>query len=45
MAWLAWLFVHLFAILGTRNKIVVFLNWMYNYINYNQSLRVIIRAK
>ena len=45
MAWLAWLLVHLFAILGTRNKIFVFLNWMYNYINYNQSLRVIIRAK
>ena len=44
MAWLAWLVVHLFAILGTRNKIFVFLNWMYNYINYNQSLRLIIRA-
>lgn len=45
LAWLAWLVVHLFAILGTRNKIFVFLNWMYNYVNYNQSLRLIIRAK
>ncbi|PPK88626.1 NADH dehydrogenase [Neolewinella xylanilytica] len=45
MAWLVWLFVHLFAILGTRNKLFVFLNWLYNYINYNQSLRLIIRPR
>ena len=43
MAWLLWLFVHLFAILGTRNKVFVFINWLTNYINYNQSLRLIIR--
>lgn len=45
LAWLVWLLVHLFAILGTRNKIFVFLNWLYNYINYNQSLRLIIKPK
>ena len=45
MAWLTWLVVHLFAILGTRNKIFVFLNWLYNYINYNQSLRLIIKPR
>ena len=45
LAWLAWLLVHLFAILGTRNKIFVFLNWLYNYINYNQSLRLIIKPR
>ncbi len=45
LAWLVWLLVHLFAILGTRNKVFVFLNWLYNYINYNQSLRLIIRPK
>lgn len=43
IAWLLWLFVHLFAILGTRNKVFVFINWLTNYINYNQSLRLIIR--
>ena len=43
IAWLMWLFVHLFAILGTRNKVFVFINWLTNYINYNQSLRLIIR--
>lgn len=45
IAWLLWLVVHLFAILGTRNKLIVFINWVINYINYNQSLRLIIRPK
>ncbi|MTB53476.1 NAD(P)/FAD-dependent oxidoreductase [Lewinella sp. W8] len=44
-AWLVWLLVHLFAILGTKNKLFVFLNWVVNYINYNQSLRLIIKPK
>ena len=44
-AWMLWLLVHLFAILGTRNKVFVFLNWVVNYINYNQSLRLIIKPK
>jgi NADH dehydrogenase len=42
-AWFIWLVVHLFAILGVRNKIVVFLNWVWNYFTYDQSLRLIIR--
>ena len=45
LAWLAWLVVHLFAILGTRNKLFVFVNWVINYINYSKSLRLIIRPK
>ncbi|MEM9260710.1 MAG: NAD(P)/FAD-dependent oxidoreductase, partial [Bacteroidota bacterium] len=45
IAWLLWLVVHLFAILGTRNKLIVFINWVINYINYNQSLRLIIKPK
>lgn len=44
-AWLTWLVVHLFAILGTKNKVIVFMNWVVNYINYSKSLRLIIRAK
>ena len=43
MAWLAWLIVHLFAILGTRNKVIVFINWVINYVNYSKSLRLIIK--
>jgi NADH dehydrogenase len=44
-AWILWLLVHLFAILGTRNKVFVFINWVVNYINYNQSLRLIIKPR
>lgn len=44
-AWLIWLFVHLFQLLGVRNKIFVFINWVANYISYDQALRFIIRPK
>ncbi len=42
-AWLVWLFVHLFQLLGVKNRLFVFLNWVWNYITYDQSLRLIIR--
>ena len=44
-AWLVWLFVHLFSIIGVKNKIIVFLNWFWNYFTFDQSLRLIIRPK
>ena len=43
-AWLIWLFVHLYALIGIRNKFVVFFNWIWNYITYDQSLRLIINT-
>lgn len=42
-AWILWLFVHLFAIVGVKNKVFVFLNWIWNYFTYDQSLRLIIK--
>lgn len=42
-AWFAWLFVHLFQLLGAKNKIIVFLNWVWNYFTYDQSLRLVIK--
>jgi NADH dehydrogenase len=44
-AWIIWLFVHLFALLGIKNKLFVFINWVWNYFTYDQSLRLIIRPK
>ncbi|MCO6480403.1 MAG: FAD-dependent oxidoreductase [Phaeodactylibacter sp.] len=44
-AWLVWLFVHLFQILGVKNKVFIFLNWVWNYVTYDQSLRLIIRPR
>jgi len=43
LAWILWLFVHLFAIVGVKNKVFVFLNWIWNYFTYDQSLRLIIK--
>jgi NADH:ubiquinone reductase (H+-translocating) len=44
-AWLVWLFVHLFAIIGVKNKLFIFLNWVWNYFTYDQSLRLIIKPR
>jgi NADH dehydrogenase len=43
LAWLVWMFLHLMLILGVKNKLMVFINWMYNYLTYDQSLRLIFR--
>ena len=43
LAWLIWMGLHLFLILGVKNRIIVFVNWIYNYITYDQSLRLIFR--
>lgn len=42
-AWWLWLGVHLFSIVGAKNRIMIFINWVWNYITYDQSLRLIIR--
>ncbi len=44
-AWVLWLVVHLRSILGVRNKVNVLLNWMWNYLTYDQSLRLIVYAR
>jgi NADH dehydrogenase len=43
LAWMMWLFIHLLYILGTKNKVFVFLNWVWNYLTYDQSLRLVIK--
>ena len=42
-AWFVWMFVHLFFLIGFRNRIVVFVNWVYNYIRFDREARLIIR--
>jgi NADH:ubiquinone reductase (H+-translocating) len=43
MAWLIWMGLHLFLILGVKNKLFIFLNWLYNYFTYDQSLRLMFK--
>ncbi len=42
LAWLAWLALHLVTLLGVRNRLGVLLNWAWNYVTYDRSVRVIL---
>ena len=42
-AWIIWMSLHLMLILGVKNRFFVFINWLYNYITYDQSLRLIFK--
>jgi NADH dehydrogenase len=42
-AWFVWMLVHLFSLIGFKNKAVVFLNWVYNYIRFDREGRLIVR--
>ena len=42
-AWFVWMFVHLFFLIGFRNRAIVFINWVYNYVRFDREARLIIR--
>ena len=44
-AWVLWSVVHLFMIVGVKNRFSIFLNWSWNYFTYDQSLRLLIKPK
>lgn len=44
-AWFLWMFVHLMALVGFRNRILVFINWVWSYFSYDKSNRLIIDPK
>lgn len=43
IAWMAWLFVHIWYLVGFRSKLIVFSNWMYRLFTYQRGTRLIIR--
>jgi NADH dehydrogenase len=45
VAWVLWSFIHLFTIMGVKNRLLIFLNWTWNYFTYDQSLRLLIKPK
>lgn len=45
VAWIMWLFVHLFSLINYRNRIKTFYNWAVAFFIKDQSLRMIIRPK
>ncbi len=42
IAWVAWLGLHLITLMGFRNRLNVFVNWVWNYLTYDRSVRIIL---
>ncbi|MGB5944137.1 MAG: NAD(P)/FAD-dependent oxidoreductase [Leeuwenhoekiella sp.] len=43
LAWFIWMFIHLWFLVGFRNRMVTFFNWVYSYINFDKAARLIVR--
>ncbi len=43
-AWFVWMFIHIFSLVGFRNKIVTFIEWAANYLNYDRPLGLILNS-
>jgi len=43
IAWLAWLFIHLMHLVGFENRLLVFMQWAWNYLTHNRAARLITR--
>lgn len=43
LAWIGWMVLHLMILVSFRSKLIVFTNWMWNYITYQRHIRLIIR--
>jgi NADH dehydrogenase len=45
LAWLAWLFVHLFYLMTFRNRVAVFVDWCWSYLRFRHGARLITGKK
>lgn len=43
LGWMTWMFVHLMLLVDFRSRLVVFINWVWSYINYDKGTRLIVR--
>jgi NADH dehydrogenase len=41
VAWLAWLFIHIFFLIGFRNRLIVLIQWAWSYFTYERGARLI----
>ena len=44
LAWFVWMSLHLVLIVGVKNRLQIFINWVYKYFTYDQSLRLIFKG-
>jgi|SRR5690606_652852 len=42
-AWIIWMMIHLMSIIGVKNRLFILINWIWQYVTYDQSLRLIIK--
>jgi NADH dehydrogenase len=42
-AWITWMVVHLMFLMGFRNKLIVFINWVYSYFTYDRGARILLK--
>jgi NADH dehydrogenase len=45
LGWLAWIFVHIWYLVGFRNRLVALFSWGWNYIRFDRPIRIILQAK
>jgi NADH:ubiquinone reductase (H+-translocating) len=45
LGWWAWLLVHLVRLMGFRNRLAVFFNWMWSYLTYDRGARIIVHPE
>lgn len=43
LAWMVWMSLHLLLIVGVKNRLQIFVNWVYKYFTSDQSLRLLFR--
>lgn len=43
LGWVTWMFVHLMLLVDYRSRVLVFINWLWSYFNYDKSTRLIVR--
>jgi NADH dehydrogenase len=41
LAWLAWLFIHIFFLIGLQNRVLVMIQWAWSYFTYERGARLI----
>jgi len=44
-AWLLWVFVHIFFLIGFKNRFIVMIEWIFAYFTYQKSARLIVSEK
>lgn len=42
VAWLAWLFIHIYFLIGFRNRVFVFMQWAWHYLSFGRGARLIV---